>query len=98
MFDSIRSVTSSAVGALEHISKQTSPGFSVRDWVDKESSGVLFMPYKAGRSQRCIPDIRLDAFGHLRNHGSEADPKNAGASTRLWFVVDELDALGQIDD
>ncbi len=98
MFDSIRSVTSSAVGALEHISKQTSPGFSVRDWVDKESSGVLFMPYKAGQIAALHSTIsawmRLAIFETMDR---EADPKNAGASTRLWFVVDELDALGQID-
>ena len=49
MFDSIRSVTSSAVGALEHVSRQTSAGFSVRDWVSQDSPGVLFMPYKAGQ-------------------------------------------------
>lgn len=98
MFDSIRSVTSSAVGALEHISKQTSPGFSVRDWVDKESSGVLFLPYKAGQVAALHSTIsawmRLAIFETMDR---EADPSDAGASTRLWFVVDELDALGQID-
>jgi len=98
MFDSIRSVTSSAVGALAHISKQTSPGFSVRDWIDKDSGGVLFMPYKAGQIAALHSTIsawmRLAIFETMDR---EADPKSNNASTRLWFVVDELDALGQID-
>jgi Type IV secretion-system coupling protein DNA-binding domain len=110
MFDSIRSVTSSAVGALEHISRQTSPSFSVRDWIDKESPGVLFMPYKAGQIAALHSTIsawmRLAIFETMdREVGTdrearadrEAGSKNAGASTWLWFVIDELDALGQID-
>ena len=49
MFDSIRSVTSSAVGALEYVAQQRGAGFSVREWVAEERPGVLFMPYKAGQ-------------------------------------------------
>ncbi len=49
MFDSIRSVTTSAVGALEHVGQQKCPGFSVRGWVKDRSPGVLFIPYKAGQ-------------------------------------------------
>jgi type IV secretory pathway TraG/TraD family ATPase VirD4 len=98
MFDSIRSVTSSAVGSLEHISRQVSPGFSVREWVGKESSGVLFMPYKAGQIAALHSTIsawmRLAIFETMdREVESAGTPKPA----RLWFVVDELDALGQID-
>ena len=49
MFDSIRSVTSSAVGALDYIVQQKAPTFSIRHWVSEERPGVLFMPYKAGQ-------------------------------------------------
>src|SRR5579863_5771360 len=42
MFDSIRSVTSSAVGALQYIGRQTAQGFSVREWVRERTPGVLF--------------------------------------------------------
>ena len=49
MFDSIRSVTTSAVGALEHVGQQRGPGFSVRGWVKDKTPGVLFIPYKAGQ-------------------------------------------------
>jgi hypothetical protein len=48
MFGSIRSVTSSALTALTFIDRQTTPLFSIRDWV-KSGQGVLFMPYQAGQ-------------------------------------------------
>jgi type IV secretory pathway TraG/TraD family ATPase VirD4 len=97
MFDSIRSVTSSAVGSLEHISRQKSAGFSVRDWIGKESPGVLFMPYKAGQIAALHSTIsawmRLAIFETMERDAGTA----RGEPKRLWFVVDELDALGQID-
>jgi len=98
MFDSIRSVTSAAVGALAYIARQTSRGFSVRQWVDEKAPGVLFVPYKAGE----IAALRSTISGWMRlaifeamNHEQEVE-ESTGAQ-RLWFVVDELDALGQID-
>lgn len=99
MFDSIRSVTSSAVGALEYISRQSSRNFSVREWVDKESKGVLFIPYTAGQIAALRSPIsawmRLAIFEAMER---EEPPTRAAADARrLWFVVDELDALGQID-
>jgi hypothetical protein len=98
MFDSIRSVASSAVGALQHVSKQTSAGFSVRDWVSKDSPGVLFMPYKAG--QIAALNSTISAWMRLAIYETmdrDTAPGAGGESPRLWFVVDELDALGQID-
>src|ERR1700722_20138617 len=49
MFDSIRSVASSAVGALEYVGEQTAAEFSIRGWVREQGRGVLFIPYKAGQ-------------------------------------------------
>jgi type IV secretory pathway TraG/TraD family ATPase VirD4 len=92
MFDSIRSVTSSAVGSLEYVAQQKGADFSVRNWVSDEQPGVLFIPYKAGE----IAALRSTISGWMRlaifetmNHGEQKQG--------LWFVVDELDALGQID-
>ncbi|MGO9991579.1 MAG: type IV secretion system DNA-binding domain-containing protein [Steroidobacteraceae bacterium] len=100
MFDSIRSVTSSAVGAIDYIAQQNAPQFSIREWVKRESSGVLFMPYKAGQ----IAALRSTISGWMRlaifeamNHEEQPDDRDSERSRRLWFVVDELDALGQID-
>jgi type IV secretory pathway TraG/TraD family ATPase VirD4 len=104
MFDSIRSVTSSAVSALEYVSRQQSASLSVRDWVRGASTspgiptrlggrgGVLFMPYRAGQ----IPALRSMISAWMRLAIFEAMNREEGEQ-RLWFVVDELDALGQID-
>jgi type IV secretory pathway TraG/TraD family ATPase VirD4 len=99
-FDSIRTVTSSAVGALEHIAQQDAALFSIREWVREESPGVLFMPYKAGQIAALRSSIsgwmRLAIFQAMdRDEESQSEPSDP--ASRLWFVVDELDALGQID-
>jgi Type IV secretion-system coupling protein DNA-binding domain len=95
MFDSIRSVTSSAVGALEYIAAQRSPPFSLREWVEREHrghGGVLFIPYRAGQ----IAALRsaISAWMRIAIFAAMDRPEE---DQRLWFVVDELDALGQID-
>jgi type IV secretory pathway TraG/TraD family ATPase VirD4 len=91
MFGSIRSVAGSAAAALEYVQAQRAPTFSVRDWVCS-GRGVLFIPYAAPQiaALRSIIAtwIRLAIF-ELMGRAGEGEP--------LWFVVDELDALGQID-
>jgi Type IV secretion-system coupling protein DNA-binding domain len=100
MFDSIRSVTSSAVGALDYIAQQKTSSFSIREWVGNESPGVLFIPYKAGQIAALHSTIsawmRLAIFEAMNQEELPPEPPAEG-SRRLWFVVDELDALGQID-
>ena len=100
MFDSIRSVTSSAVGALEYVGRQDARAFSVRKWVNEKTPGVLFIPYKAGQIAALNSVISawmrlaiFEAMDQKEQHGASA----GDSSDRLWFVVDELDALGQID-
>ena len=102
MFDSIRSVTSSAVAALAYVSRQEGGvPFSVRRWtreaVETEQGtpgrGVLFIPYRAGQ----IAALRSVISAWMRLAIFEAMNRVEGAQQRLWFVVDELDALGQID-
>jgi hypothetical protein len=115
MFDSIRSVTSAAIGSLEYIAQQKGTRFSIRSWVADDRHGVLFMPYSAGQIAALRSTIsawmRLAIFEAMDSrepgaptHGAEegAAPERgaqarAGGPQRLWFVVDELDALGQID-
>jgi hypothetical protein len=94
MFDSIRSVTSSAVGALEYVAAQRADAFSLRQWVEREpgSGGVLFIPYRAGQ----IAALRSVISAWMRIAIFAAMDRAEG-DQRLWFVVDELDALGQID-
>jgi hypothetical protein len=111
MFDSIRSVTSSAVGPLDYIAQQTTAPLSIRRWVreggpaktasagttaapanTEPQGGVLFIPYKAGQ----IAALRSTISAWMRLAIFEAMSQPEG-DQRLWFVVDELDALGQID-
>jgi hypothetical protein len=100
MFDSIRSVTSSSVGALEHIAQQSSRNFSMRQWISEAPGGVLFMPYKANQIAALHSVIsgwmRLAIFETM-NRELAPERRRSGQASRLWFVVDELDALGQID-
>jgi type IV secretory pathway TraG/TraD family ATPase VirD4 len=100
MFDSIRSVTSAAIGALEYIARQKGTGFSIRSWVADDRRGVLFMPYSAGQIAALRSTIsawmRLAIFEAMEPRAPTAQER-AGTQRRLWFVVDELDALGQID-
>ena len=91
MLDSIRSVASSAVGALQYVARQKAPSLSVRHWV-RSGRGVLFIPYRAGQIAALRSSIsawmRLAIFESM-NGIEEGRP--------LWFVIDELDALGPID-
>jgi type IV secretory pathway TraG/TraD family ATPase VirD4 len=100
MFDSIRSVTSSAVAALEYVGGQDAPGFSIKEWVSTKAPGVLFIPYKAGQIAALHSTIsawmRLAIFEAM-DAEEQQDEELGDPASRLWFVVDELDALGQID-
>jgi len=99
MFGSVRSVTSSAVRALRYTTEQQATPFSVRQWVRQGAArhrggrgGALFLPYKAGE----IAALRSTISAWMRIAIFEAMDRGEG-DQRLWFVVDELDALGEID-
>jgi hypothetical protein len=99
MLDSIRSVLGSSVDALRHVARQESPPLSVKQWV-RSGSGALFIPYRAGQ----IAALRSTVSAWMRLAIFEAMSQPVGESAggrmedqKLWFVVDELDALGQID-
>jgi len=91
LFGGVRSTTADHVKCLDYIRGQTGPAFSVREWV-KAGKGVLFLPYQADQIAALKSIIstwmRLAIFQTMSL--GEGD-------WRLWFVVDELDALGAID-
>ncbi len=93
MFSSIRSVAVSAAAALEYIQWQRAAAFSVRQWV-AGGRGVLFIPYRASQiaALRSIIAtwIRLAILEAMLRHEGRDNPP-------LWYVIDELDALGAID-
>ncbi len=94
MFGSIRSVAGSAIAAFEYIHSQRAALFSIRDWVkDSKRPGMLFIPYRAGQ----IAALRSMIAAWMRLAIFEAMSQPQDRDQRLWFVVDELDALGPID-
>lgn len=92
MLDSIRSVLTSSVGALQYVARQDSQPLSVKQWVQSGSGSALFIPYRAGQ----IAALRSTVSAWMRIGIFEAMSRSAD-DQKLWFVVDELDALGKID-
>ena len=99
MFGSVRSTASSAIRVLDYTTRQEGTPFSIRQWVKHGAArhsggrgGVLFLPYKAGE----IAALRSVISAWLRIAIFEAMGRGEG-DQRLWFLVDELDALGEID-
>jgi len=91
MFGSIRSVTGSAVAALAYVQAQRAAPFSVRNWI-RAGSGSLFVPYQANQ----IAALRSIIATWMRLAIFEAMTRPE-EDQHLWFVIDELDALGAID-
>jgi type IV secretory pathway TraG/TraD family ATPase VirD4 len=91
MFGSIRSVTSSAVASLSYINTQRSALFSLRRWV-KEGRGVLFLTYQV--DQIAALHSMISTWMRLAIFETMNLPEG---DVRLWFIIDELDALGPID-
>ena len=94
MFGSIRSVTVAAIAAFEYVQAQRAAAFSVRQWVKQgEAPGILFIPYKAQQ----IAALKSMIATWMRLAIFEAMNARENCDQRLWFVIDELDALGAID-
>jgi Type IV secretion-system coupling protein DNA-binding domain len=92
MFGATRSVVLSAIAPLEYIKDQLGQSFSVRPWI-RSGSGVLFIPYQAGQ----IEALRTMIAAWMKLAIFETMSGREGVDQRLWFIVDELDALGAID-
>jgi type IV secretory pathway TraG/TraD family ATPase VirD4 len=94
-FESVRSVAATHLAALEPLARQVDgEPLSVRRWV-REGSGVLFLPYRAGE----IATLRqlISAWMRLAIFEAMNGQSVGEGGSRLWFILDELDALGAID-
>jgi type IV secretory pathway TraG/TraD family ATPase VirD4 len=96
MFSSMRMVMATAVSSLDHLRKQRAAALSIRQWVregrESEAQGALFLPYSAGQIA-ALSGI-LSTWMRLAIFETMEGPEE---SQRIWFVIDELDALGAID-
>ena len=95
-FSSVRAIANAQLAPLEHLAGPGgAPLLSVRGWVRQRADatpGVLFFPYRASQ----IATLRAVVSTWLRLAIFETMELNE-ADHRLWFIVDELDALGAID-
>jgi type IV secretory pathway TraG/TraD family ATPase VirD4 len=92
MFGSLRSIAVAAMRPIEFVQRQGGPPFSVRQWV-RQGRGVLFIPYSA----RQVAALRTLIATWLGLAIYEALSQEEDVDQHLWFLVDELDALGAID-
>jgi hypothetical protein len=99
MLAGAQATLASAVRVLEYTTRHEAPLLSVRAWVrdgragsGSDRGGVLFLPYKAVE----IAALRRLISAWMRLGIFEAMNCEEG-DQRLWFIVDELDALGEID-
>jgi type IV secretory pathway TraG/TraD family ATPase VirD4 len=96
-FASVRAIAATHLAALEHLAcPHRGAAFSVRGFVRELEGGprpgVLFLPYRAGQ----IAALRGLVSAWMRLAIFET-MELGEADHRIWFVVDELDALGAID-
>jgi hypothetical protein len=91
MFGSVRAVAGSCLAPLAHLGPTAATGFSVRRWI-REGRGVMFLPYGADQ----VASLQTLVSAWMRLAILEA-MSGDGGERRLWFVIDELDALGAID-
>lgn len=95
-FGAVRAVANTHLAALEPIALQSSrDSLSVRSWI-RTGRGVLFLPYHANE----IASLRsiISTWMRLAIYETMSQPGKADSDQRLWFAIDELDALGPIDD
>ncbi len=91
MFGSVRAIASAATHALQHVRAQHGTALSVRRWL-REGAGFLYLPYAADQ----VASLQTLVSAWMRLAILEA-MSGEGRQQRLWFVVDELDAIGAID-
>ncbi len=93
MFGSIRSVAASSIAALAYVARQQGPPLSLRHWIrSPPGHRVLFLPYSA--TQIAALRSLISAWLRLSIFETMSGPDR---DQRLWFIIDELDALGTID-
>lgn len=92
MLASILGTLAPAIGHLRLIAAVDGEPFSIRDWVQK-GTGSLWMPYAASQVAAvrglisCWMNIAI-----IETLSCEPSPER-----RIWFHIDELDALGRIE-
>ena len=80
------------VEPLKYLGTVEGRAFSIRQWV-RSNTGSLFIPYKANQVA-ALRSLISAWFALAVNETLSLEPSD---TRKVWFVVDELDALGKID-
>ena len=91
MLGSITSTAATAVKSLEYLQMAHGQMISIKQWI-RSGRGWLFMPYRTDQ----IEAVR-SLFGTWMRMAIFSTLSLPEGDARLWFVIDELDALGKID-
>lgn len=92
MLASILGTLAPAIGHLKHMTRIEGEPFSIRQWV-REEHGSLWMPYAANQ----IAALRGLVSCWMNIAILETLSLPPDRDRRIWFQVDELDALGRIE-
>ncbi len=92
MLASILGTLAPAIGHLRHMSRLGGEPFSIRQWV-RGQTGSLWMPYAANQ----IAALRGLVSCWMNIAILETLSLPPSRDRRIWFQVDELDALGRIE-
>lgn len=92
MLASILGTLAPAIGHLRMIASAKGASFSVRRWI-REGQGSLWIPYSANQ----IAALRGLASCWMNIAILETLSLEPSTERRIWFHVDELDALGRIE-
>ena len=84
---------SNVIKDLRLVASGVGEPFSIRQWI-REGTGSLWMPYMVKQ----IPSLKRLISCWTSLAVAEAMSLGESQTRRLWFVVDELDALGRITD
>jgi hypothetical protein len=91
MLGSILATMPPALDGLVEMTKVSGRPFSIRQWI-REGKGSMFLPYKATQ----IASLRSLISCWMRIAIFETLSLSASQERRMWFFVDELEALGKI--
>lgn len=90
--ESVQSVTIQHLTGIKYLAHQNEGNIlGVRRWI-REGRGVLFLPY--GANEIASLQSLISTWMRLAIFEVMSSPK---VDQRIWFVIDELDALGAID-
>ena len=92
MLASILGTMAPAIGNLRHIAGREGTPFSLRQWV-RNGSGSLWMPYAANETAALRGLI--SCWMNIAIFETLSLPPSS--DRRVWFQIDEMDALGRIE-